>query len=212
MAKRPDRDPAKHSKKDPAKPTRAKAARPDSSPLDPSLADILNPAIGHGRAGVGSQTGSPSPPGRAGARPSASLSGEGGVGGREGKSRAPTTCASPPDPHPYPLPTRGRGRASDRFAAAAGQFVRPPRRFLRCSSGAQIDTRKISRRVGRAAASGYVAKGPGRDRSGAGRRARLWRQRSDQAADRRAAGRARRACRHFPVAAREAASPQYRSR
>ena len=29
MAKRPDRDPAKHSKKDPAKPTRAKAARPD---------------------------------------------------------------------------------------------------------------------------------------------------------------------------------------
>src|ERR1700720_824568 len=63
MAKRPDRDPAKHSKKDPAKPTRAKAARPDSSPLDPALADILNPAIGHGRAGVGSQTGSPSPQG-----------------------------------------------------------------------------------------------------------------------------------------------------
>ncbi len=43
--------------KDPAKPTRAKAARPDSSPLDPALADLLNPAIGQGRAGVGSQTG-----------------------------------------------------------------------------------------------------------------------------------------------------------
>src|SRR5262249_57148567 len=64
MAKRPDkprgqqyRDPAKHSKKDPAKPTRAKAARPDAAPLDPSLADLLNPAIGRGRAGVGSQTG-----------------------------------------------------------------------------------------------------------------------------------------------------------
>ena len=64
MAKRPDRpappkyrDPAKHSKKDPAKPTRAKAARPDSAPLDPSLADLLNPGIGRGRAGVGSQTG-----------------------------------------------------------------------------------------------------------------------------------------------------------
>ncbi|MGO9701019.1 MAG: hypothetical protein ACLPX7_17335, partial [Xanthobacteraceae bacterium] len=51
------RDPAKHSKKDPAKPTRAKAARPDSAPLDPALADLLNPAIGQGRAGVGSQTG-----------------------------------------------------------------------------------------------------------------------------------------------------------
>src|SRR5580700_3204710 len=64
MAKSPDRphapkgrDPAKHSKKDPAKPTRAKAARPDAPPLDPALADLLNPAIGQGRAGVGSQTG-----------------------------------------------------------------------------------------------------------------------------------------------------------
>jgi excinuclease ABC subunit B len=62
MAKSPkQRDPAKHSKKDPAKPTRAKAARPDSSPLDPSLAELLNPAIGQGRAGIGAQTGSPSP-------------------------------------------------------------------------------------------------------------------------------------------------------
>ncbi len=64
MAKRPEhpdapkgRDPAKHSKKDPAKPTRAKASRPDMAPLDPALADLLNPAIGQGRAGVGSQTG-----------------------------------------------------------------------------------------------------------------------------------------------------------
>jgi excinuclease ABC subunit B len=64
MAKRPHRpnalkgrDPAKHSKKDPAKPTRAKAARPDMPALDPALADLLNPAIGQGRAGVGSQTG-----------------------------------------------------------------------------------------------------------------------------------------------------------
>jgi excinuclease ABC subunit B len=58
MAKRPQpRDPAKHSKKDPAKPTRAKAARPDVPALDPTLAELLNPAIGQGRAGVGSQTG-----------------------------------------------------------------------------------------------------------------------------------------------------------
>ena len=71
MAKSPDRphapkgrDPAKHSKKDPAKPTRSKAARPDTPVLDPALADLLNPAIGQGRAGVGSQTGieqNPSP-------------------------------------------------------------------------------------------------------------------------------------------------------
>jgi excinuclease ABC subunit B len=62
MAKSPEpRHPAKHSKRDPAKPTRAKASRPDMPELDPSLAELLNPAIGQGRAGVGSQTGTPAP-------------------------------------------------------------------------------------------------------------------------------------------------------
>src|SRR5881409_1739068 len=54
---KPARDPAKHSKKDPAKPTRAKAARPELPPIDPALADLLNPGIGQGTAGPGSQTG-----------------------------------------------------------------------------------------------------------------------------------------------------------
>src|SRR5271170_1445844 len=63
MAKHPKpRDPAKHSKTDPAKPTRAKAARPDAAPLDDTLADLLNPAIGQGTAGLGSQTGLKPPP------------------------------------------------------------------------------------------------------------------------------------------------------
>src|SRR5947209_13681394 len=70
MAKAPDqpaapkraRDPAKHSKKDPAKPTRAKAARPEEPPTDPALADLLNPGIGQGTAGPGSQTGLRPPP------------------------------------------------------------------------------------------------------------------------------------------------------
>ena len=69
-------------------------------------------------------------------------------------------------------------------------------------------TGRASRRqgFGERPQSGYVAKRAGRPRSGSGRRARLWRQRSDPAADRRGAGRrSRRACRHFPVAAREAA-------
>ena len=111
MAKSPDRpappkhrDPAKHSKKDPAKPTRAKAARPDSAPLDPALADLLNPAIGRGRAGVGSQTGLDEKK-RAPSTPSP-LRGRVGVGGRE-VMHAEHACrtslhrrASPPDPHP----------------------------------------------------------------------------------------------------------------
>src|SRR5512133_995142 len=54
---KPTRDPAKHSKKDPAKPTRAKASRPDLPPTEPTLAHLLNPGIGQGTAGPGSQTG-----------------------------------------------------------------------------------------------------------------------------------------------------------
>jgi excinuclease ABC subunit B len=61
-APKPKRDPAKHSKKDPAKPTRAKAARPEHPPTDPALADLLNPGIGQGTAGPGSQTGLEPPP------------------------------------------------------------------------------------------------------------------------------------------------------
>src|SRR5262245_54336815 len=65
MAKSPDkpRDPAKHSKKDPAKPTRAKAARPPLIPIEPALAKLLNPGIGAGTAGPGSQTGLTPPTG-----------------------------------------------------------------------------------------------------------------------------------------------------
>src|SRR6266851_7658081 len=59
---KPARDPAKHSKKDPARPTRAKAARPDSPPTEPALAELLNPGIGQGTAGPGSQTGLRPPP------------------------------------------------------------------------------------------------------------------------------------------------------
>src|SRR6516225_7857991 len=56
-APKPKRDPAKHSKKDPARPTRAKAARPEQPPMEPALADLLNPGISQGTAGPGSQTG-----------------------------------------------------------------------------------------------------------------------------------------------------------
>src|SRR5213080_4918166 len=59
---KPKRDPAKHSSKDPAKPTRAKASRPDLPPIAPALAELLNPGIGQGTAGPGSQTGLQPPP------------------------------------------------------------------------------------------------------------------------------------------------------
>jgi excinuclease ABC subunit B len=48
--------------KDPAKPTRAKAARPHAPATPDALADLLNPAIGKGTAGIGSGTGLQPPP------------------------------------------------------------------------------------------------------------------------------------------------------
>jgi excinuclease ABC subunit B len=118
MAKRPEtRHPAKHSKKDPAKPTRAKAARPDMPELDPSLAELLNPAIGQGRAGVGSQTGKqdvPSP-----------VVGEGGGRGREVTRPRETGAehsSSPPPVHhlstptPDPPPQGGREAQTSKLA------------------------------------------------------------------------------------------------
>ena len=62
MAPPPDKPirPAKKAK-DPARPTRAKAARPELPPIAPALADLLNPAINRGEAGVGSQTGQRDP-------------------------------------------------------------------------------------------------------------------------------------------------------
>ena len=68
--KNPPRDPAKHSKKDPARPTRAKAARGRiRRRSNPALADLLNPAIGKGTAGVGAQTGRDQKPETSGLKP-----------------------------------------------------------------------------------------------------------------------------------------------
>ena len=59
MAKTPDKT---KSQKDPAKPTRSKAHRPDVQPIGPALAELLNPALNSGDAGIGSGTGLKPPP------------------------------------------------------------------------------------------------------------------------------------------------------
>jgi excinuclease ABC subunit B len=64
MANPPDRrDKPPKKTRDPARPTRAKAAREALPQIAPELADLLNPAINRGEAGVGSQTGLRAPPG-----------------------------------------------------------------------------------------------------------------------------------------------------
>ena len=59
MAKSPDKTKAQ---KNPAKTTRAKAHRPDVQPIGPALAELLNPALNTGDAGIGSGTGLKPPP------------------------------------------------------------------------------------------------------------------------------------------------------
>ncbi len=139
MAKGPDRprapqrrDPAKHSKKDPAKPTRAKAARPDTPALDPSLADLLNPGIGRGRAGIGAQTGINSNAQRSSDRshPSRSsvpspLAGQGWEGGRQVKSRASKPAPNQTTPTPNPSP-QGGGEQDFGKSRESGSGLRPP--------------------------------------------------------------------------------------
>src|SRR4030088_1062081 len=56
MAKKPD-----HPKK-PGKTPKSKAHRPDVQPIGPALAELLNPAINRGDAGLGSGTGLQPPP------------------------------------------------------------------------------------------------------------------------------------------------------
>ena len=56
MAKNPD------TPKKPSKTPKSKAHRPDVQPIGPALAELLNPAINRGDAGMGSGTGLQPPP------------------------------------------------------------------------------------------------------------------------------------------------------
>ncbi|ETR78455.1 excinuclease ABC subunit B [Afipia sp. P52-10] len=64
MVKSPDKTGSRKTaaNKDPAKPTRAKAHRPNVQPIGPALAELLNPALNTGEAGIGSGTGLQPPP------------------------------------------------------------------------------------------------------------------------------------------------------
>jgi excinuclease ABC subunit B len=127
MAKSPDRprapqarNPAKHSKKDPAKPTRAKAARPDTPALDPSLAELLNPGIAQGRAGIGAQTGITSKAKRTSV-PSP-LVGE----GRERGPKETTSFPQTPTPTPNPSAQGGGEQNLHRDRAERSGLQQPP--------------------------------------------------------------------------------------
>ncbi len=136
MAKNPD-----HPKK-PGKTPKSKAHRPDVQPIGPALAELLNPAINRGDAGLGSGTGLQPPPdnswdrragGEAAAhRARASTRGTSGdVAKRDASSRRPRRVGSPP---PQPSPTRGEGAEKQ---AAIARREAPHRR------DSQSDARKM---------------------------------------------------------------------
>jgi excinuclease ABC subunit B len=89
------------AQKDPAKPTRAKASRPDEPATPDALADLLNPGIKRGSAGMGSQTGGFfTSPQRGEVAPKARVR---GADASEGRTPSPADAA-----RRRPLPQGGR--------------------------------------------------------------------------------------------------------
>src|ERR1700738_3328272 len=134
MAKNPD------NPKKPGKTPKSKAHRPDVRPLGPALAELLNPAINRGDAGLGSGTGLQPPPDnswdrRAGGEAAAHRARASTRGTSDGvaKRDASLTPASPlGSPPPNPPPQAGEGsrpltpRAGGKNISAESQPASPP--------------------------------------------------------------------------------------
>src|SRR5713226_2239202 len=124
MAKNPDH-PKKPVKTPKSKAPNSKASRPDVQPIGPALAELLNPAINRGDAGLGSGTGLQPPPdnswdrrsgGEAAAhRARASTRGTSEDVAKRDASVTPTTPLGSPPPNPPPQ----AGEGSRRLARSA---------------------------------------------------------------------------------------------
>src|ERR1700710_1907590 len=98
MAKNPQ-NPKKPGKTPKSKAPSSKASRPDVQPIGPAVAELLNPAINRGAAGMGSRTGLPPPPDNSKARRSG---GEAAIH-RARKSTPKDFPEGSADPYPMPL-------------------------------------------------------------------------------------------------------------
>src|SRR5215813_2574929 len=109
MAKTPDR-PKKSGKS-----SRTKAGRPDVQPIEPALAELLNPAINRGDAGTGSSTGLRPPPDnswdrRAGGEAAAHRARASTRGKSEDVAKRDASSALAADTAAFPPPLRGSAR------------------------------------------------------------------------------------------------------
>src|SRR5215213_128578 len=112
MAKNPD------TPKKPGKTPKSKAHRPDVQPIGPSLAELLNPAINRGDAGMGSGTGLQPPPDnswdrRAGGEAAAHRARASTKGTSEDVAKRDTVNAQPASP----LPLAGEGQGGGASAS-----------------------------------------------------------------------------------------------
>jgi excinuclease ABC subunit B len=144
MAKHPDRP------KKPGKTPKSKAHRPDVQPIGPALAELLNPAINRGDAGLGSGTGLQPPPdnswdrragGEAAAhRARASTQGTRSDVAKRDAAVPPPTTEAPPAGYPPPQPpdqvggrlSPARGEGAERQAGSSNSqsdATRSPRGF-----------------------------------------------------------------------------------
>src|SRR4051812_19718018 len=100
MAKKPD-SPKKPGKTPKSKAPNSKASRPDVQPIGPALAELLNPAINRGDAGMGSGTGLQPPPDNSWDR---RAGGEAAV--HRARKSTPKNFPESSGADPYPMPLR----------------------------------------------------------------------------------------------------------
>jgi excinuclease ABC subunit B len=115
MAKNPD------SSKKPGKTPKSKAHRPEVQPIAPALAELLNPAINRGEAGLGSSTGLQPPPDNSRDRR---------AGGEAAAHRARASTpknfpASSSDPYPMPLRPNPQPPGARKTASASTPGLPP---------------------------------------------------------------------------------------
>jgi excinuclease ABC subunit B len=112
--------PKKPVKTPKSKAPNSKASRPDVQPIGPALAELLNPAINRGEAGVGSTTGARSGEKNSGLQPPPDNSWDRRTGGEAAAHRArASTKANDALPPPNPPPQAGEGTSSPPSAREA---------------------------------------------------------------------------------------------
>ena len=162
--------------KKPGKTPKSKAHRPDVQPIGPALAELLNPAINRGDAGMGSGTGLKPPPDnswdrRAGGEAAAHRARASTRGKSEDVAKRDTAPAMPLRPNPQPPgarsfrpppnPSPQQGRRRMGFRGSPAGELRHLRHHPDARSGTGAAARPADRRGRRRSAGASAAQQDG---------------------------------------------------